>query len=118
MALHYVQTPQRVELERTPRYLLIQGPYAFVRNPMYLAELILWLGWASFYGSVAVLAAFVLFWAVLTFGVVPGEERALEARFGAAYLEYTRAVPRWLGTTRRWPAPPAGGGGDRDRIGR
>jgi len=31
----------------------------------------------------------------------PLEERALEARFGEAYLEYKNKVPRWLGKTRR-----------------
>ncbi len=60
MVLHFVRTSQRVELERTPRYLLIQGPYTFARNPMYAAELVLWLGWALFFGSVAVFIGFLL----------------------------------------------------------
>ena len=40
--------------------------------------------------------------------VVTGyEERTLARRFGPAYPEYRRAVPRWL---PRKPAYPAGGG--------
>ena len=57
-----------------------------------------WLGWALWYGSVAVFSAFVVFWAVVNFVVVPREERSLEARFGDTYREYKAKKPRWFGT--------------------
>ena len=97
MALHFVRAPARVEWERTPGYLLIRGPYHFTRNPMYLAELALWLGWALFYGSFAVFIGFLLLCVMMNFIAVPREERALEARFGEAFREYKHSVPRWLG---------------------
>jgi len=97
MALHFVRTSQRVALERTPSYLLLRGPYKFTRNPMFLAELVLWLGWALFYGSVAIFIGCVALWVMMNFIAVPREERELEARFGEAYREYKRRVPRWLG---------------------
>ena len=87
-------------MERTPKYLLVQGPYRFSRNPMYLGELVLWLGWALFYGSVAILIGFLLMWVMMNFRAVPREERDLEARFGESYLEYKDNVPRWFGKTR------------------
>src|SRR5262245_13714637 len=37
MILHFSRTPEipeRIELERTSRFLLLGGPYAFTRNPM------------------------------------------------------------------------------------
>lgn len=101
MALHYRRTPQRVEWERTPRYLLFRGPYRFTRNPMYLTELMLWLGWAFFYGSVPVFVGFLFLSVIMNFVAVPREERELEARFGEAYREYKRSVPRWLGKAGR-----------------
>jgi protein-S-isoprenylcysteine O-methyltransferase Ste14 len=64
-------------------------------------ELVLWLGWALFYGSGAVFLGFCLWWVAFRFGIVPQEERALEARFGAAYRAYKARVPRWLGFPRR-----------------
>jgi protein-S-isoprenylcysteine O-methyltransferase Ste14 len=76
----------------------MRGPYGFTRNPMYGAELGLWLGWALWYGSVAVFSGFVVFWAVVNFVVVPREERSLEARFGGTYREYKAKKPRWFGT--------------------
>ena len=96
MLLHFGRTPESVELEWTPKYLLMRGPYRFTRNPMYVAELALWLGWALYFGSVAVLVAFAVLWLLMSYVAVPREERALEARFGAAYLEYKNTVPRWL----------------------
>lgn len=96
MAMHLARAPERVEMERTPKYLLAQGPYRFSRNPMFLGELVLWLGWALFYGSIAVFIGLLLLWAAMNFMAVPREERGLEARFGEAYREYKSKVPRWL----------------------
>jgi len=99
--LHFVASPGSFEMEHTPRYLLVRGPYQFTRNPMYLSGMAIWLGWVIFYGSVAVFVGFVVVWVSVTFLVVPWEERELEARFGEAYLRYKNTVPRWLGKTRR-----------------
>ncbi len=78
----------------------MQGPYQFSRNPMYLGELVLWLGWVFFFGSVAVLIAFLLLVVLLNFQVVPREERELEAKFGDTYIRYKKRVPRWIGVPK------------------
>jgi protein-S-isoprenylcysteine O-methyltransferase Ste14 len=72
------------------------GPYRFSRNPVYLAFSIFQLGIASWVNSgwlIATLAAAV---AVMACVVIPREERYLERRFGADYLDYKRSVRRWL----------------------
>ena len=94
---HIVQAPKGWEWERTPKYLLRRAPYTFTRNPIYLAELALWLGWAIFYASIAVFLGFLVAWLAFHFFVVPWEERTLEARFGEACCEYRSKVPRWFG---------------------
>jgi protein-S-isoprenylcysteine O-methyltransferase Ste14 len=94
--LNMAQMPERVELGWTPPYLLIRGPYAFTRHPMYLAALALWLGWTLFYGNAAVFIALLVLGAWVSF-IVPCEERALEAKFGDTYRAYQARVPRWLG---------------------
>jgi protein-S-isoprenylcysteine O-methyltransferase Ste14 len=96
MLLHFSRMPQRVKLERTPPYLLTGGPYRFTRNPMYIAEMALWLGWAILYGSIPILIALLVMASLMNKRVVAREERDLEARFGASYLEYKNRVPRWL----------------------
>ena len=100
MFVHTAQAPKGWEWERTPNYLLRRAPYTLTRNPIYLAELALWLGWAVLYGSVIVLVGFMLL--CLVVGVLaPREERALEAKFGDTYREYKTRVPRWLGLPGR-----------------
>jgi protein-S-isoprenylcysteine O-methyltransferase Ste14 len=37
-------------------------------------------------------------WTAMEFSVVPFEERRLEQRWGDAYREYRRQVPRWIGS--------------------
>lgn len=101
LSLHFVRATGVVQWEGTPRYLLLKGPYRFSRNPMYLLELVMWLGWAIFYGSIAVLIAFILWWVFFAFIQIPTEERQLEARFGESYLQYREKVPRWFGLSRR-----------------
>jgi protein-S-isoprenylcysteine O-methyltransferase Ste14 len=81
----------------TGRVLLTRGPFAWSRNPMFLSGQIVWLGWAIFYGSPVVLIVALVLWASSHYLTVPREERALEARYGDAYREYRRRVPRWLG---------------------
>jgi protein-S-isoprenylcysteine O-methyltransferase Ste14 len=98
--LHVVETGASFEMETTPKYLLKGGPYRFSRNPMYVAVLMMWLGWALVYGSVATGVALLIAWVIVTFVVVPWEERGLERRFGEGYLQYKNAVPRWFGRVR------------------
>ena len=93
------ELPEQMEV-LTPPYLMTSGPYAVSRNPMYVAELSLWLGWAILFGSVAVLVGLVVLGVAMQ-GLVPWEERGLEGRFGEAYRRYKATVPRWLGRARR-----------------
>ncbi len=91
--------PERVTLDWSPKLLLVSGPYAWSRNPMYVAELALWLGWAIYHGSVPLALAFATSCAVIAL-VVRVEERSLEAAYGDAYRRYRSSVPRWFGRRR------------------
>ena len=90
------QTPKTVKLGLTPSLLMVRGPYVFTRNPMYVAELGIWMGWALFFGSIGVFAAAVVLWAVVNFVVLPREEHTLELAFGQVYLQYKDRTRRWL----------------------
>jgi protein-S-isoprenylcysteine O-methyltransferase Ste14 len=102
---HFQAAPRGWAIERTrhyptPAYLLLKGPYRYSRNPIYVAEGAIWLGWIVFYGSLVTLAALAAMSLILAPIVLPREERGLEARFGDAYREYKRTAPRWLGRPR------------------
>jgi len=76
--------------------LVIGGIFRHTRNPMYVGFTLGLLGWAFLLDSAWALAGpltFVLF--IRRFQIAP-EERAMEARFGAAYLDYKKAVRRWV----------------------
>jgi protein-S-isoprenylcysteine O-methyltransferase Ste14 len=101
VAVHSAASPQgMLEWELDKSYLLRRGMYAFSRHPMYLSELILFFGWVIFYGSIALLIAFVIAYILFNFYAIPNEERILEAHFGEAYHEYKNKVPRWFGRVR------------------
>ena len=76
--------------------LVTGGPFAFTRNPIYLAMTIgfisasLWTGW------LASLCVLPLALAILHAGVIRREERYLEAKFGEDYRAYCRRVRRWI----------------------
>jgi protein-S-isoprenylcysteine O-methyltransferase Ste14 len=72
------------------------GPYAFSRNPIYLAFTLFQVGLAVWVNSLAVLLTLLPALALMMLVVVPREERYLEARFLSEYLAYKRDVRRWL----------------------
>ena len=72
------------------------GPYGFSRNPIYLAFTLFHIGIALWVNSVAVLLMLVPALVLMMLVVIPREERYLEGRFPAEYLEYKREVRRWL----------------------
>jgi protein-S-isoprenylcysteine O-methyltransferase Ste14 len=80
--------------------LVVAGPYRWVRNPMYVAGLLIIGGQAALYAEPRLLAYAAAFWAATHAFVVGYEERALRRRFGAAYDAYRARVPRWV------PRPP------------
>jgi protein-S-isoprenylcysteine O-methyltransferase Ste14 len=94
---HASKTPGQIDMEPAKDYLLKEGLYRYSRNPMYLSELILMIGWAIFFGSVPVMIAFIIWWAFFHFHQIPSEERILEASFGESYLAYKKEVSRWFG---------------------
>ncbi len=72
------------------------GPYRFSRNPIYLAFTMFQAGIASWVNSVWLIATLIVVVALMAFVVIPREERYLQKKFGADYLDYKRSVRRWL----------------------
>jgi protein-S-isoprenylcysteine O-methyltransferase Ste14 len=87
--------PEVLALDWTPKILLVRGPYAYSRNPMYVGELLVWLGCAIYFGSPVVGAVFLCMWPVQRL-LVGREERDLERKFGEEYRRYRARIPRWF----------------------
>jgi protein-S-isoprenylcysteine O-methyltransferase Ste14 len=81
--------------------LVTQGPYRWVRHPMYTSFILLWVGFLFLSGNWFVgfsgIAAFV--WAIIV--RTPWEEQMMIDRFGTEYIVYMsgtgRYLPRWRG---------------------
>jgi|WetSurMetagenome_2_1015567.scaffolds.fasta_scaffold45918_3 protein-S-isoprenylcysteine O-methyltransferase Ste14 len=79
-------------------YLVTTGPFAFVRNPLYVGNMLLYAGIGLM--SMALfpwLQVGALAWFYLQYSmIVSQEEEYLSGQFGTAYDEYRRHVPRFL----------------------
>lgn len=81
--------------------LVIQGPYKYVRHPLYLDVVILMVGWWLLlnYSLLLLSAIFLLLW--FNYVVAPFEEKELKAIFGEQYKRYSKEVPRIIPFTKR-----------------
>jgi protein-S-isoprenylcysteine O-methyltransferase Ste14 len=80
----------------TNKQLVIEGPFHFTRNPMYLGLVIFTLGIAFCVGALPMFAVPVLVFATANWTHIPFEEAKMRRQFGAAYDEYTRRIRRWI----------------------
>jgi protein-S-isoprenylcysteine O-methyltransferase Ste14 len=78
-----------------PQHLVVGGPYAYTRNPMYLGHLIFLLGLAVTFWSAFALALFAV-QALWFHRRVLADEARLRAQFGAQYERYEVQVKRWI----------------------
>lgn len=76
--------------------LVASGPFAWIRNPIYVGNIAVWVGFAltARLAWLAPVAAALL--AVEYHAIVRWEEGLLESRYGDVYRAYAARVPRWL----------------------
>jgi protein-S-isoprenylcysteine O-methyltransferase Ste14 len=79
-----------------PTAFVVQPPYTWTRNPMYLGLATTLLGLAIFFGSIAMLLAPAVFFAVIDRILIPREEETMERIFGQDYVAYKDRVRRWI----------------------
>jgi protein-S-isoprenylcysteine O-methyltransferase Ste14 len=78
-----------------PNHLIVNGPYVFSRNPMYVAWTLIYVGVAFVVNGawpIALLPPVLL----LVHVAVLREERGLKGQFGAEYRYYASRVRRYL----------------------
>ena len=80
--------------------LVDTGMFAHSRNPLYVANLLFFLGLAIVHNGWAMYLIVLPFFMVAYCCIVAAEEEYLHGRFGEAYEDYCRRVPRWLPSLR------------------
>jgi len=78
------------------RTLADSGPYAHVRNPMYIGRFFVLLGFLLLLHNLYVVGAYVVLYAVYAQNRVAREEARLTEVFGKSYAAYCSEVRRWL----------------------
>ncbi|AHM05534.1 hypothetical protein roselon_03274 [Roseibacterium elongatum DSM 19469] len=85
-----------IEPHHTPTALIVEGPYRYSRNPIYLGLLAIVTGYVLWLGSLSPVLLPYLFFHVLTRRFIEPEEEGLRKIFGAEAHRYLNATHRWL----------------------
>ena len=73
--------------------LVTSGPYAWMRNPLYLGNGIMGLGWGLMAGWIWEAEFAVIYFALYPLTIIPFEEKFLMERFGDEYASYRKNTP-------------------------
>jgi protein-S-isoprenylcysteine O-methyltransferase Ste14 len=76
--------------------LIATGPFAHVRNPLYLGNVLLWVGFAGTAGLLWLAPPIAIVLGLAYHWIVRWEESLLTARLGDRYRSYLSRVPRWI----------------------
>ena len=79
-----------------PKELVAVGFYRYTRNPMYVGVLSVIVGHFLWFGFWNLLIYAVMIFIAFNAFVAYYEEPTLRKKFGAAYDDYCRRVPRWF----------------------
>ncbi len=81
-----------------------RGVFGLTRNPLYVGNILVWLGVFVMHGNPLLILAGTAQFAFIYHCLVLNEEAFLAAKFGGAYAEYRQTVPRWAFRMSRWRA--------------
>jgi len=86
---------------RTVQRLVTYGIFSWMRNPLYVGNFLIWIGFTVISGVLWFIPVAIVLFAIEYTLIVRYEEGVLESIFGEEYLEYKARTPRWL------PRPPS-----------
>jgi protein-S-isoprenylcysteine O-methyltransferase Ste14 len=92
----FVRAKTHVDVRKPATSLVTDGPYRLSRNPIYLAMVLFYAGFAVVFSLSITLALLIPCIALLHHGVVSREEAYLDRTFGQSYRDYKAKVRRWL----------------------
>lgn len=86
-------TPAPIE---PPKELVVSGLYNYIRNPMYVGAELMLIGHFLWLGIWLLLAYAAFFFLAFHTFILLYEEPTLKKKFGTAYEDYLKRVPRWI----------------------
>ena len=76
--------------------LIKEGPFAYVRNPLYVGNFFISFGVSVFSGNIYLMFLTAALFAFQYFYIVSYEESLLSDKFGSEFDDYRREVPAWF----------------------
>ena len=105
-AVHHIGAISRTRSDRLGP-LVASGPFAYVRNPLYIGNILLWTGFSISARLLWLTPIVVVLLALEYHAIVRWEERLIARRIGEPYAKYVDLVPRWLPSpAKRYAAVP------------
>lgn len=95
ISVGYAGSATRTRGDTVPK-LVHSGPYRFVRNPLYVANIMMYTCAGLVFGFSGLTVLIFLVSALEYIFIVAFEEETLSHLFGAAYENYCTKVPRWI----------------------
>jgi len=84
-----------VSHDKRPDSVVATGAFRYVRHPLYLAIIMVYLGLAV--STLSLFSLAILVGIFIFYNFIAGyEEKLLEARFGAEYIEYKKKTGKWI----------------------
>ncbi len=80
---------------RSEDVIVMDGPYSFIRHPMYGAALSISLGLACLIQSLAVLCVFCVYFVLIAL-LIPAEENTLRKTYGEQYSDYQQKTRKLI----------------------
>ncbi|KAF0142251.1 MAG: S-isoprenylcysteine methyltransferase-like protein [Stygiobacter sp.] len=88
-------------------YLVVSGAFAHLRNPLYLGNMLMYLGIGimsySLFPYLQIIAMAFFIWQYYV--IIKEEEGFLVQKYGKAYEEYRAAVPKLIPSLKAYPNP-------------
>lgn len=81
---------------RDVQRLVTYGIFGWVRNPLYVGNFLIWMGFVVISGVPWLVPLAIVVFALEYYFIVAYEEGVLESIFGREYLAYKRTTPRWV----------------------
>lgn len=94
-AVQHIGTISRTRSDRLGP-LVTSGPFGIVRNPLYIGNILIWVGFAVTARLVWLAPVVFVLLALEYHAIVKWEETLLLARRGDEFKNYRERVPRWI----------------------
>jgi protein-S-isoprenylcysteine O-methyltransferase Ste14 len=88
-------------------FLVVSGPYAHVRNPLYIGNMLMYLGIGimsmALFPYLHIAALLFFFWQY--FVIIKEEESFLKGKYGKSFENYLASVPKLIPSFRKYKNP-------------